>query len=272
MTGYQFLRTQSHYILKQKNYIMTKKFLSICLFSAVLLFTACSKSDDDSSSSNNSGSGLSNTPKANAAFDNSNFGIYKGVFVGSTGNAEINVNNDNTLSAVLKISGSTLTYTSAQTVTQNQASTVNFVSGSNSFTFSTSATGANPVISNITIAGHAYAGISLLKEKSDSLVKCYEGTFTSSGSGGTFNMEIKNNVMNGLYNEIGATIPPPKMYGTVNNNQLIGTAPTDPQIFLPQCSYAGTTITGTISADGERINGTYSNCYGSGTWTGVRTK
>ena len=248
---------------------MKKKLLSICLFSAVLIITACSKSNDNTT---NSSSGFSNTPLAKAAYDNNNFGIYKGVFVGSTGNAEINVNNDNTLKAVLKINGTTSTYTSAQTVTQNQASTINFASGSNSFTFSTSATGASPLISNINIAGHAYSGMSVLKEKSDSLVKCYEGTFTSSGSGGTFNLEIKNNIMNGLYNEIGATIPPPRIYGTVNNNQLSGTAPTDPQIFLPQCGYAGTTITGTISADGEKINGTYSNCYGSGTWTGVRTK
>ena len=251
---------------------MKQKLLSAVLLYAVILFTACSKSDDNSSSSNNTSSGISNTPIAKAAYDNSNFGIYKGVFVGSTGNIEINVNNDNTLSAVLKISGATSTYTSAQTVTQNQASTINFASGSNSFTFSTSATGTSPVVSNITIAGHAYSGMSVLKEKSDTLVKCYEGTFTGNGSTGTFNMEIKNNVMNGLYNEVGATNLPPKMYGTITNNQLTASAATDPIIFPPQCTYAGTTITGTISANGESISGTFSNCYGSGTWTGVRTK
>ena len=76
--------------------------------------------------------------------------------------------------------------------------------------------------------------------------------------------------MNGLYNEVGATNPPPKMNGTITNNQLTASAPTDPQ--PGQCSYAGTTISGTISANGQTISGTYSNCYGSGTWTGTRTK
>ena len=248
---------------------MTQKILFSTLFSAILLIIACSKKDN---SGNGSTNGLSNTPTAKAAYDNNNFGIYKGVFVGSTGNAIINVNNDNTLTAALKIDGNTSTYTSTQTVALNQASAINFVSGSNSFTFSTSGTGATPSISNINISGHTYAGMSVLKEKSDLLVKCFEGTFTSSGSSGTFNMEINSTVMSGIYNEIGATIPPPKIFGTISNNQLTGTAPTDPQIFLPQCNYAGTTITGTISVDGLTINGTYSNCYGSGTWKGTRTK
>lgn len=249
---------------------MTQKILFRTLFSAILLIISCSKKDNSDNSSTN---GLSNTPTAKAAYNNNNFGIYKGVFVGSSGNAIINVNNDNTLSAVLTIDGNTSTYTSTQTVALNQASSINFVSGSNSFTFSTSGTGATPSISNINISGHTYAGMSVLKEKSDLLVRCYEGTFTSSGSGGTFNMEVTATAMSGIYNEIGATIPPPKMSGTINsNNQLTGTAATDPQIFLPQCTYAGTTITGNISADGQTISGTYINCYGSGTWTGKRTK
>ncbi|MEO6611564.1 MAG: hypothetical protein ABIT05_14035 [Chitinophagaceae bacterium] len=210
-------------------------------------------------------------PLANASFDHSNYGIYKGVFVGSSGNAVINVNNDNTLNAVLKIDGTTSTYTSTQTIAQNQVSTINFISGSNSFTFSTSATGGNPAFSNIIIAGHPFAGMSVLKEKSDSLVKCYEGTF-SGGSTGTFNMEINANVMSGAYNEVGASNLPPKMFGTITNNHLSASAPGDPLVQLPQCSYAGTTITGTIAADGQTISGTYSNCYGSGTWTGTRTK
>jgi hypothetical protein len=221
---------------------MAQKFLFVALSFLVLLFASCSKKNNGGNNSN-----LSNTPTAKATYDNSNFGIYKGVFVGSTGNAVINVNNDNTLTAELKIDGNTSTYTSTQTVTQNQASTINFVSGSNSFTFSTSATGGNPVISNINIPGHPYSGMSVIKEKSDLLVRCYEGTFTSSGSGGTFNMEINANIMNGVYNEIGATIDPPKMSGTIGGGQLTATAGTDPQIFLPQCTYAGTTITGVIS-------------------------
>ncbi|MBK6381989.1 MAG: hypothetical protein IPP02_04440 [Chitinophagaceae bacterium] len=235
---------------------------SIILIAIIIVFFSCNKKDSSPATP-------AEKPLAIASYDNSNYGIYKGVFIGSTGNVVINVNNDNTLNAVLKIDGTTATYTSTQTIVQNQASTINFVSGSNSFTFSVAATGGNPVISNINIAGHPAAGMSVLKEKSDSLVKCYEGTFTG-GSTGTFNMEIKNNLMNGLYNEVGATNPPPKMNGTITNNQLTASAPTDPQ--PGQCSYAGTTISGTISANGQTISGTYSNCYGSGTWTGTRTK
>ncbi len=236
---------------------------SIFILAFVTAISSCKKKDS---------AAPAEKPLANASYDHSNYGIYKGVFVGSTGNAVINVNNDNTLNAVLKIDGSTSTYTSSQTVVLNQASTINFISGANSFTFSTSATGSSPAISNVIIAGHPFAGMSVLKEKSDSLVKCYEGTFISAGSGGTFNMEINANIMSGAYNEIGATNLPPQMYGTISNNHLTATAPGDPLVHLPQCNYAGTTIIGNISADGQTISGTYSNCYGSGTWTGTRTK
>lgn len=246
---------------------MKQKSLLFLLPLAVFMFSACKKSGDN----NQSDDRLPDTPIAKAVYNNSNFGIYKGVFIGSTGNIEINVNNDNTLKAVLEIDGVTSTYTSAQTVAQNQASTITFTSGVNSFVFSTTATGSNPTITGITIAGHPNSGISLLKEKSDSLVKCYEGTFKSSRSSGTFNMVINAGVMSGVYNEVGATSAPPKMNGSVTNNQLSAFSE-DPDIYLPQCTYKGTSITGAISANGQTISGTYSNCYGSGTWTGERTK
>ncbi|MBX2934484.1 MAG: hypothetical protein KF825_09575 [Ferruginibacter sp.] len=245
---------------------MKQKSLLLLLPLTVLMFSACKKSDD-----NNPGGSFSNIPNAKVAFNNSNYGVYKGVFTGSSGNIEINVNNDNTLNAVLEIDGVTSTYTSAQTVAQNQASTITFTSGANSFVFSTTATGGNPTITGINIAGHPNSGISLLKEKSDSLVKCYEGTFRSDHSSGTFNMVINAGVMNGDYKENGDPFPPPKMIGTLTNNQLSAFSE-DPVIHLPDCTYKGTMITGTISSNGQTISGTYSNCYGSGTWTGERTK
>ncbi|HEX9979776.1 MAG TPA: hypothetical protein VGB50_04335, partial [Flavobacterium sp.] len=73
-----------------------KKILLIAM--TFLLITSCS---EDSSSGGN----LSDTPDANAEHDTSNFGIYKGVFVGSSGVVTVNINNDNSITAKLRING-----------------------------------------------------------------------------------------------------------------------------------------------------------------------
>ncbi|MBS1754838.1 MAG: hypothetical protein KF741_04515 [Ferruginibacter sp.] len=84
------------------------------------------------------------------------------------------------------------------------------------------------------------------------MVKCYEDTFLSNRSSGTFNMVINAGVMNGHYKENGDPFPPPKMFGTLTINQLSAFSE-DPVIHLPDCSYKGTIITGTISSNGQTI-------------------
>ena len=228
-----------------------KRFLSVITIATLLFTLSCSKSNDNNSQSEK--------PIAKAAYDNSNYGYYKGVFVGSTGIIVIDINNDNTLSAYFRVDGVDYNFTTTQTIQQGQATTLNFVSGSNSFTFTVDANGANPTITNLVMNGHPDAAVLVVKETSTTLVKCYEGTFTGDDNG-IFNAVIYGTQIKGLarsttFNEDY------EVDGTVSNNQIYasGTAST------------GATFEGVIS--GNNLSGTWDNSLDnlSGNWSGTRT-
>lgn len=244
---------------------MTKKILSGILFLTCFVSVTCSKKDEPPADN-----GLSNTPMAKAAYDNNNFGIYKGVFVGSSGTVLINVNNDNTVTAILKVDGSTYNFTSSQTIQPSQATIINFVNGTNSFTYSSGANGSNPTVTNVVLSGHPYSGISVLKETSTSQVKVYEGTYKESAAGGetgVWNMQISTTTVGGEAKVNGGQFLPYPIIGTISNNQINGTSPA-PTI-VPPGGTPGTVIQATIS--GDNFSGTFSNVYGGGTLTGKRT-
>ena len=96
-----------------------------------LILNSCTKSDDNQTTPTN----LSESPIAKPQFNNSNFGIYKGVFVGSSGIINVNLNNDNTISSTLIINGVTHNFTTNQTIKQGKTTLVNFINGSNSLSF-----------------------------------------------------------------------------------------------------------------------------------------
>lgn len=233
---------------------MKKNIFSLILVCTLLFLYSCSKNSSNDNSSSNT---LSNTPLAKAQFDNSNYGIYKGVFVGSSGVVIINVNNDSTISATLIIDNVTYSYSTTQAVNLNQSTQINFVNGINSFKFFVSANGGNPYISNISINGHPQAAIIVIKETSNSLVKCFEGTFNGSDNG-VWNAVVKDNIIKGIshsnvYDETwNAT-------GTVSNNTVSGTVT------------SGATFSG--SYDGVRSSGSWTNIPDglSGTWSVIRT-
>ena len=232
----------------------SKKSISLFLILLTLILNSCSKSDDEVTTQDN----LSQVPIAKSQYDNSNFGIYKGVFVGSSGIIIININNDNTLTSKLIINGTTYIFTTTQTIQQNQTTTINFVSGSNSFTFSVSANGSNPTFTNLIINGHPNAAIIAVKETSTTLVKCYEGIYSGSETG-IFNALIYGNVIKSLVKS--STNSNYSANGSVNNNQIstIGNVS------------SGATFNGTLN--GNRFSGTWNNTQYNlnGTWTGNRT-
>ncbi len=80
------------------------------IFTLLLIGIFCIGCSSDSDS--DSGSSLATTPSAKVEFDSSNFGIYKGVIIGSTGVITINIKNDGNLKATLVLDGVTSTYTS----------------------------------------------------------------------------------------------------------------------------------------------------------------
>src|SRR6478609_593121 len=223
--------------------------------STLLLFTfaifSCSKKEDSASNT------LTETPAAKASYDGSNFGVYKGVFVGSSGTISIDISNSGTLTATLKIDGITYNFTTTQTIQLNQQTTLTFTSGSNSFTFTVSANGLNPIITNLIMNGHNDPALVVVKEISTALVKCYVGNFAG-GDHGVFNAVIYNGKMKAILKSLVANAN----YfadGTITNNQIVGTVST------------GTTFSGTLN--GDNFSGTWTNGQSAlnGTWTGKRT-
>lgn len=208
-----------------------------------------------SCSSDDSGPALSDTPDAKAQYDDSSFGIYKGVFVGSTGTVVVNVFNDGAAEATVTINGSSKTYTSAEKVAEDFAiEGMTFTNGSNSFDFSVDGDGDSPYISSISISGHANARMAVVKEFSNSLVKCYQGTYSGDDSG-TFNLIIEGNSIDGLAksnsDDFGFNL-----FGSVSGTTLGGI-------------FEGGTFTGTSS--GNHISGSWANDFEeSGSWSGNR--
>lgn len=214
---------------------------------ACTLLLSCSKDDNDDNN-------LSNTPTASATYDSKNYGVYKGVFVGSTGTVEINLkNNGTTLSATLVIDGKSYVYTSDDSVTEGSNTAITFNNDDDSFDFAVNADGSNPTISNINIDGHPEATITVGKEESDAQVYCYTGTFTEGGGfGGTWNLIVYGNKVTGLVLPTDAQVLP-FIEATLSNNTIVGSVP------------GHATITATLN--GNKITGTWiNNDDETGTW------
>jgi hypothetical protein len=225
----------------------------------ILLFIGTFLISCSSDSSSKGSSNLSNTPTAKAEYDGNNFGIYKGVFTGSSGIITINIKNNGSLNAILVLDGTTYTFTTTETVTENQAiNGLTFTSGNMSFDFKVNADGSNELVESLNFPGHPNAEISISKEYSDALVACYQGTYSGT-SQGVFNFTISDGQVRGLAHSTSE----PDTYtlqGDENNNAISGT-------------YSIGAFSGTIS--GNSVSGNWQNTdpdyTGSGTWTGVRT-
>lgn len=224
---------------------------------ACVMLISCSKDEDK----NDTGNNLSNTPTAKVTYDNKNYGIYKGVFVGSTGNILINFKNDGaTLSASLVIDGKSYTYTSSNSTTEGTNGTITFHYNNDYFDFTVNSDGSNPTITNIHINGHSNAVVRVLKEESYAQAYCFEGTFTEQGGNGTLNLVVKKDKVEGLFIPADFQVIPP-LKGTITNNNITATIGEGPSQVA--------TITGIIS--GNNIKGGWSSNTGSGSWEAHRT-
>lgn len=219
------------------------------------LFTACSSDDDDEQKE------ITETPKteANSQFDQSNYGIYKGVFIGSSGVIAINLGNEgNSPFAILIIDGVTYNFTTSQTVKQGENTSILFKQGqSNSFVFSVKADGSDPEIIDITIVGHPNAQMVVVKETSSVEVECYEGTYTGDYSSGTFNLVINGNHLTALAYSSNYNYVYP-CSGTINTNDSISGI----------VVYDNITFEGKKNSD-ETISGTWTHPAEEGIWKGT---
>ncbi len=160
----------------------------------IALLTSCSSDDSGSPA----GFAVLDSPMANEAYDASNFGIYKGVFVGSSGIILINLSNDGEVSARLILDGNAYDFTVAQNVTQGEAiNALTFTCDDMSFDFYVNADGTNAYVADPLFPDHPDATIQVVKEYSDQLVACYQGLFNGTDSG-VINFIITDNQVYGL--------------------------------------------------------------------------
>lgn len=231
-----------------------KKIILLLVFS--LAFASCSDDDNNDSTPPSNDDTLSTTPEAVALHDASNYGVYKGIFVGSSGTVYVNINNSTTVSAKMVIDGTVYNFTTSETVTNGEdISGLTFTNGTSSFDFNVLADGENPLVDNLNISGHPNATVQLFKEYSFAHIKCYLGTF-SGDSVGVFNLATTSDGY-----ALGLALPNDDTFaiymdGSVEGNSIIGT-------------FEGGTFSGTIN--NNTISGTWQNSVPeNGSWTGTR--
>lgn len=196
-----------------------------------------------------------------AEHNNSNYGVYKGLFVGSTGIIVISLRNENeNVFATIRIDGTLYQFTTTGILQDGKYTLLEFKNGNNSFIFEVNADGGDPSILSLHIEGHPDAGIILFKERSDALVKCYEGSFEGSQAG-TWNIMVRNDELVGLVKTAG------------NTYTASGTVAID-QSMMGNVS-SGAIFEGRFNKNRSAVAGTWENNSGnvkeSGEWEGVRT-
>ena len=219
-----------------------KNFLVKTLLSITIIFASCSE-NDPLITINDSAEEL---PIALSQFDNSNYGIYKGVFVGSSGTILVNLNNNGVISVSLTIDGVNYPFTSSETITENQQTEITFAYENNSFSFTVNADGSNPLITNVSIEGHPDASIIVVKENSSYVAQLYEGSYEGidqNNDQGTFNAIVFNGA---VYILSKSSVYGSTSYasGLVDGNLVSG------------ASSLGTIFSGNIEND-EVMNGTW---------------
>jgi hypothetical protein len=180
---------------------MKKLITMLCM--GLVLFS-CSKDDSSSTPVPVVTEPLATAPVAKVENDASNTGVYKGVFVGSTGILTVYLKNgDNMVKAILKIDGKIFTFTASGDVVKGQIiEGLKFMCPEgHSFKLNVLADGSAYSVTEILVAGHPNATVDLIKEKSNALVRCYEGTYvgtTEPTNKGVFNMVISGGKIKGL--------------------------------------------------------------------------
>jgi hypothetical protein len=162
---------------------------------AMLVMVSCDKGDG-----NDENGTVSQSTETTAEFDDSNFGLYKGVIAGSSGTIRIEIKNGNGVAtANLTIDGESDELSSSYTFIEGQAIVnAEFTGEFSSFTFSVGADGEDPTIIAISLDGHDNVIATISKETSDDVTSCYEGTSTGGqGHSGIFNLVRNNNTFSG---------------------------------------------------------------------------
>lgn len=206
---------------------MKKVIFGITLISFV--FAACKKDDGPGDTPSYTCATCKSTPDALAANNASNRGIYKGVFIGSTGTIMFNLaNSGTTITAVLVIDGVTVNLTSNVTIVNGQPYNAPFTGTFNglpvTINFAVGLSGGTPTVTSANIPGHPSASFTVIKETSSTLVEAFEGTYsTTLPETGNFNILIlrSQGVWGGIARKTGGTsADDDDVNGTFTDNKL----------------------------------------------------
>lgn len=252
---------------------MKKNYKNATLLSILLIvaigFTGCKK-DKPKEEPGFVCSSCKTVPDAKAENNASSKGVYKGIVVGSTGTILIDIlNSGSVMKATMILDGITVNFTSSMAWVSGQPLATEFTGTANSqnyaFNFNTDAVGGNATTSSLSIPGHPVISFQLIKETSDNLVKCYEGSTegkkdSGAAQAGSLNVVIssKTNTWTALSKDkLGSSGGVNFVAGTLNGNTLnCDCGPT-------------TTVTGVL--DNDEIRGTYKGSDNGGTWNAKRT-
>lgn len=202
------------------------------------------------------------TPDALAANNASSKGIYKGVVIGSSGTIMFDIaNNGTTITAVIVIDGVTVNLTSNVTWVAGQPYVAPFTGTLNgspvTINFSVGLSGGTPTVTSSTIPGHPNTTLTVIKETSNDLVECFEGTYsTTLPETGTFNFILSRTagIWGGISRKTGATTTS-NVSGTISNNKLYVPGQTAPVGTLNSDQLSGTSQdsnNSTVTITGQR--------------------
>lgn len=181
-----------------------KKLLSATMLAALsglMLLGACKKKDETTTTtpptSSYSCTNCITTPEAKPANDNISKGVYKGVIVGSSGTIKFDImNGSDSIKAYMTLDGVSATLVATVAWVAGASYVSPFVGTFNgqpdTITFQVNPDGSNPTVIASNIPGHPGASLSISKETSTNLVKCFEGTATNatSGKNATFDLML----------------------------------------------------------------------------------
>ena len=202
------------------------------------------------------------TPDALAANNASSKGIYKGVVIGSSGTIMFDIaNNGTTITAVMIIDGITVNLTSNVTWVAGQQYVAPFTGTLNgspvTINFSVGLSGSSPTVTSSTIPGHPNATLTVVKETSNDLIECFEGTYsTTLPETGTFNIILSRTVAiwGAIARKTGAAVTT-STNGTISNNKLFVTGQTQSVGTLNSDQLSGTSQdsnNSTVTITGQR--------------------
>ncbi len=190
-------------------------------------------------------------PDALQADDQLATGVYKGVLVGevATGTIMVDVKTDQT-SGVCKIVKDGQLYESTDmAITQGS---VIYTFTHENYTFTLEVTETGEIIGTQLVFGSEDIETVIVKEKSDTLVECFEGDWTGNYSG-VWNFVIAKNIVTGRYDGDSSN----DFTGTVSDNKLV-----------IKTSGGSDLATGTRSSD--KVSGQWNYFDETGGWSGIR--